>query len=1096
MKIIYGVSGTGKSKYMFEQIKKEIAEKIYIITPEQFSFTAERRLLDTLDEKATLKVEVLSFERMAYKVIKESFQSIKSVGKSGKAMIVYDAITKNAKNLKFLGKSLENVDTVITQITEFKKHNITVEKLEKQIEKTKDEYLKIKLNDMLIIYKQVEDKIDDRFIDENDLLTILAENIEQSHLFDGALFYIDEFAGFTKQEYEVISKLEKIASEVYVTVCTDSLKVQKSPEADIFYDNKQTIQSLCNICELDKDKQIKLEEKYRFKNSELSHLEENLYAFAFKVYNKKPDNIKLYLAENQYNEIQYVATNILKLVRDEGYRYKDIAVICKNLDTYESLCRAIFDEYDIPVFIDTKKDITQNVFIKYVLSIFDIFAKNWSYEAVFNYIKSELIGIDNIYELENYCLKWGIQGKRWYEDTWNYEKGDSANNFVQEQEVITKPLLELKEKLKGRKSAKNISAEIHEFINKKITEICNIDPIEDDEKKASKYNQLELNNIIEAFEIVTDLLDEITEIFGEEQFSFDEYAKLLKTGLATKELNQIPESQDKVIVGDVNRSKSHKVKAVFIIGVNDGVFPSSMTSEGFFNDKDREKLKEEEFELAKGTKEKAYEENFNIYKAFTTAEEKIFISYSASDSDGGILRKSLIISKLRRIFPELEEERNQEDEVLTKKVTFSKLLNNLDKEDWFEVYEWYKENFPDKLESATLGLSYSNLPKNLNRENVEKLYGNKLRTSISKMESFRQCPFSYYLTYGLKLSDKEKLTINSLDTGSFMHNVIDEFFKRIEDVKKLEENEIQKIIDEIVEESLVINSKFMMTAKYRTLVRRLKKVINVSLKYIIQSIKNSSFDVLGTELSFGRGDNPGVEISLDDGRKVLIEGKIDRVDIAKMPDGNYIRIIDYKSSTRDIDLNKVIAGLQIQLITYANEASKMNDAKVAGTLYFPLIEPSILKNNRDFSKEDIEDMIKEQYKMRGLVLADVNIIRAMDNSIEAGSSNIIPVTMKDEKEIDYKRSSALTKEEFENLLKYSNKLIGKIAKEILEGKIDIKPSYNIKEKTSHCKYCKYKSICGFNPKNKGNNYRYVSNKKNDEILDEIAELNMKDEQKK
>lgn len=563
MKIIYGVSGTGKSKYIFDRIKENASEKIYIITPEQFSFTAERRLLDTLNEKATIKVEVLSFERMAYRVIKEMIGKIEPIEKSGKAMIIYDAIKKNATELRFLGKSIENVQTIITQITEFKKHNITVDMLQKQMENTNDEYLKIKLNDMLIMYKELEDKIHDSFVDENDILTILSENIEQSHLFDGAIFYIDEFAGFTKQEYEVISKLDKIAKEVYITVCTDSLKVEKSPEADIFYDNKQTIQTLCKICELDKDKQIKLEKKYRFKNNELSHLEENLYAFDFKVYDEKPDNIKLYLAENQYAEIEYVAGNIVKLVRDEGYRYKDIAIICKNLDSYDSLCKAIFAEYDIPVFIDTKKDITQNSFIKYVLGIFDIFARNWSYEAVFNYIKSGLIDIENIYELENYCLKWGIQRAKWYDKPWNYEKGEGADNFNKEQEIIVRPLLELKEKLKGRKTAKQISNEIYEFIKRQLLSIvqtqddkivldeaCNNTEFckEKNDRKQIKFNDSEIEAIVEGYKIVVSLLHEIKQIFNEKQMSFDDYACLLKTGLSTKELNQIPESQDKVIV--------------------------------------------------------------------------------------------------------------------------------------------------------------------------------------------------------------------------------------------------------------------------------------------------------------------------------------------------------------------------------------------------------------------------------------------------------------------------------------------------------------------------------------------------------------------
>lgn len=1088
MKIIYGVSGTGKSEYIFNKIKNCDSEKIYIITPEQFSFTAERRLLDTLEEGATLKAEVLSFERMAYRVIKETMPEIKTIGKSAKAMIIYDAITANAKDLNFLGKSLENVDTVIKQITEFKKHNITVESLEKQVEKETDTYLKLKLKDMLIMYKALNDRISEGLVDENDILTILAGNLKNSHLFDGATFFIDEFAGFTKQEYSVISSIEEIAKELYITVCTDELRVTKAPEADIFYDNKQTVQSLCKICDIDKENQIKLNEKFKFKNEELAHLEENLYAVPFKKYDKKLEHIKLYLADNQYSEIEYVAGNIVKLVRDKGYRYKDIAVICNNIDTYSSLCKAIFAEYEVPVFIDETKDITQNIFIKYVLSIFEIFTKNWSYEAVFNYIKSGIVSIDNIYELENYCLKWGIQGKKWYEEPWNFEKNESIKsgdkdkvdynqaeekikdiNFNEEQELIIKPLLELKEKLKGKKSAKRISLEIHTFLSKVIEE------------------DVYLNNkeIIEAWKVVSEVLLEIAQIFDEENMSYDQYSKLLKTGLGSKELGQIPQTQDKVIVGDVNRSKTHKVKTVFIIGVNDGVFPSNFSSEGFFNDLDRQNLKEEGLEIAKGTKEKMYEENFNIYKAFTTAEENLYISYSASDFDGGTLRKSLVISKIKRIFPKLEEETKVKDEVLTKKITFSKLLDNLGKEEWTEVYEWYKENKSEELERATKGLAFTNLAEKLDKENVSKLYGENLRTSVSKMESFRECPFSYYLKYGLKLSDKEKLDIKPIDTGSFMHDTIDEFFKKAKDVKSMTEEEIKNLVEEIINDKMALGGKFVLTAKYRNLVQRLKKVITKSLIYIVESLKNSSFDVLGTEISFGRGKNSPIELTLEDGKKVLIEGKIDRADIAKMPDGNYIRIIDYKSSTRDIDLNKVVAGLQLQLITYTKEVCEKEDAKPAGMLYLPLIEPKIMKNTKTLSKEEIENMIKENYKMSGLVLADVNIIKAMDNALESGKSSTIPVTLNNSGDINYSKSSTATKEEFEKLLSYSNNIIKKIAREILEGKIEIRPYYSAKEKSTPCRFCNYKSICQFNPKFKGNNYRYIPNKKKQDVLDEI-----------
>lgn len=1104
MKIIFGRAGTGKSEYIFNQIKKTIQEKdektkncdsndnvniersvqngsnlpkkdvpngkIYIVTPEQFSFTAERRLLENLEGQATTEVEVLSFERMAYRVIKETISEDRlRIGKSEKAMIVYDAITKNQKDLQFLGKSLENVNTIITQITEFKKHNITVEALEKQVDETENKYLKAKLNDMLIMYKALEDKIVDSFIDENDLLNILQENIKESHLFDDAFFYLDEFAGFTKQEYGIIRELNEIAKELYITVCTDDLRVVKSPDADIFYDNKQNIQTLCEIGEIEKKNQIELRETYRFKNEELKHLEKNFFDIPYNQYENEVKNIELYLAENPYAEVEYVASEIVGLVRENEYRYRDIAIICNNLETYSSLCKVIFCEYGIPVFIDEKKDITQNIIIKYLLAILDIYSKSWSYDSVFNYLKTGLVGIENINELENYCLKWGIKGKKFYEEKWNFEK--DGENYKEQQEIIVNRLITLKKEIDKNKSVKNISKTIYNFL------VDNIDNgvIEDN---------------IDAWNLIIVTLEQMGTLFSEEKISFEQYTNILKVGLAEKELGQIPQTLDKVIVGDVNRSKTHKVKAVFIIGVNDGVFPSIHTSEGFFNDKDRAKLKEDDFELAKGTREKMYEENFNIYKAFSTAEEKLYISYSSSDSDGKALRKSLLISKLKRIFTKIEEKNNKKDKVLTPKITFSKLLNNIDNEEWNEVFEWYKTHYPQKLENALKGLEYTNIPCKINEKNIKELYGKNLKTSVSKLESYMSCPFSYFLKYGLKLSEKDKLEIKPIDTGTFMHDVIDKFFKEAKEegikVKEITDEQIEAIVEAIIKEKLLYGGKFNVTAKYRTLVQRLKRVVVSSIKYIVQSLKESEFDVLETEAEFDTKEGSKyapIEMELDDGRKVSIIGKIDRVDIAQMPDGRYIRIIDYKSSTKDIDLNKVIAGLQLQLITYTDAICENESVMPAGALYFTLLEPKIAQRN--LSESEIEELLKQNYKMNGLVLANVDVIKAMDTTLETGKSDKIPVVLNANGEVSFTQSKTLTREEFEKLQKYTNKIIKQISNEILSGNIELKPYYSQKERSTPCMYCDYKSICQFNSKFKNNNYRFVPNLKRQEIIENL-----------
>lgn len=568
-----------------------------------------------------------------------------------------------------------------------------------------------------------------------------------------------------------------------------------------------------------------------------------------------------------------------------------------------------------------------------------------------------------------------------------------------------------------------------------------------------------------------------------------------------------------------------------------GLFPSKISSEGFLDDKDREKLKSEKFELAKGTKEKMYEETFYIYKAFSTAEERVFISYSSSDVDSKPLRKSLLISKIKRIFPKLVEETNiQEEEsekeikldenkeIFTKNATFSELLNNIDNEKWFEVYEWYNNNEIGKLQNALKGLKYSNIPNKINEKNIEKLYGKNLMTSVSKLETYEACPYSYFLKYGLNINEKEKLEIKSLDTGSFMHDVIDKFFKKIDeyyilkddsivkkdefdvnsdlkygiDYKNLTIREIKsieivrKIVDEIIKEKLQITSKFTQeVAKYKVLLMRLNKVITKSLLYIIESLQESEFEVFGTEIEFGKDEKAKyepIEIKLDDNKKVSIIGKIDRVDIAKMPDGKYMRIIDYKSSVKDINLNEVIGGLQLQLLTYVDAMCKNEDVLPAGALYFTLFEKKIKDRNAQ-TEEQIENIIKENYRMNGLVVADVNVIKAMDTNLQDGEkSKIIPVSLTNSGNVDTRTSKTISRKDFELLQNYTMKLIKEISENIYKGDISLKPYYNVAKKNTPCEYCSYKSICQFNTKLKNNKYRIIKNEKKQDILDKLNNM--------
>lgn len=1106
-------AGHGKSELCLNETIEQLnnKSKIYIITPEQFSYSVEKKLIDKAPMGAILNAEVLTFKRMAYRVETEVGKTINtSLSKSGKAMLIYSILLNNKSKLKFLGKSEQNVELIDTALTEFKKHSVTLDNLKELVENEEDKYLKEKLKDLSYIYEKYEQKIKDKYLDENDILTILANNLEKTDMFKDAIFYIDEFVGYTKQEYKIIEKLLNVAKRISITVTTDNLDMGTNQDTDIFYSNKQTADKLLYIARrnnIECEKTVMLNKTYRFKNEELSHIEENIYQIPYKIYDKEVKNINLFLASNAYSEIENVAKQIVKLVKNEGYRYRDISIITKNLDTYSSLIKAIFNNYNIPVFIDEKKELSQNIFMKYILSILDIYAKSWSYDSVINYIKTGLIQIDNdeIYMLENYCRKWGIKGSKWHKGEWNFEEETKENKenltrikILRKQ--IVEPLIELQETIKQEKTVENITKQLYAFLLKN-----NIDKI-----LLEKKQNLEEDGYIEiakeqelAWNIMIQVLEDLVSIFGEEKIGFEKYISLIKVGLNANGLGRIPQTQDQVIAGDIERSRTHKVKAIFILGINDGVFDAINKSEGFLGDKDREKLKQKGIELAKGSLENLYEEKFSIYKAFGTSEEKLFLSYTSTNIDGGALRPSILITRVKNLFPKLEEKSDMiyiDEEILLQNEAFESLITKLsqwkesgkiDKE-WLEIYNYFskKEEWKYKLEGTIKALNYNNKPENISKENIDKLYGNKLNTTVSRLEQYKSCPFSHYLKYGLKISERDNFKVQMVDTGNLMHDVIDTFFNNVRqqgiNIKEIEDEQVEEIINNIIDDKIKLPKNYIFTStdKYKVLTRRLKRVILKSMKYILETLKYSDFEVFGNELEFKKGKSyEPITIKLNDGKTVEITGKIDRVDLAKTENGNYIRIIDYKSSVKNIDLNEVVAGLQLQLLTYLDATCKIEEMMPAGVLYFSLIDP-IIKADKYMTDEQIEEELKKKFKMNGLILADVKVVKMMDKELETGQSKMVPAYIDKEGNLS-KKSNSVTKEQFEDLQKYTAKIIKEISEEILSGDINLKPYYNIKTKKTPCEYCEYKPICQFKAGTYGNTYNYINKREKQEILDEI-----------
>ena len=1111
-KIVYGRSGSGKTTYIFNEIKEKVKDnnKIFIIVPEQYSFSAEKHLLDVLSENSSINAEVLTLSRMADRVIEETIGKTKThISKVGKAMILYDVLENKKDSLNFLKSSDKNLDIAINMINELKKHNIKKETLDSVISNVNDSYLKLKLKDVEDVLEGYESKIEAKYLDEGDALSKLAENIEGVSDFNQSIIYIDEFAGFTTSEYTIIEKLCTLAKEITVTVCTDLVEKVENIDESIFYFNEITAEKLLEIakrngCFIEK---IDLSIPKKFNSEELKVLEERLYPFAkesvnsIQKYGKKTQDISLFVAKNPYSEIEYALNKIIELVKTKGYRYRDFAIVSGNMDSYVNNARTSFEKYEIPVFIDEKKDVNHNILMKYIISLLNVLSSNYSYDAMFSYIKSGILDItdDEIFEIETYVKKWGIRGAKWYKDDFEFEeKSENQDRINEVRKRIIEPILDFKNSLSGEKKVRDIVKNLYEFINKHQIDSAIL-------SKADRLEEKGRNETAEEFragiQIFFDVLDEMYEIFDEETMSYDRFNKLLQIGITNSEFGLIPATFDQVLFGDIDRTKTKDVKVLFVLGLNDGVIPKILKDEGFLNDKDRDILKENNAEIAKNSVEALYEDQFNIYKTITMPSDKLFLSYSSQDSEGKALRYSILLTQIKKIFSDLSEDSDVVEEkyyISTKDASFdyaiekyNEFLDDKDiEEEWKEVLAWYNEHEKERLDATVEGAKYSNVPEIIAGDKLQKMYGSNLKTSVSRLEQYRRCPFSFHLKYGLKLQEEEELKIRSLDTGNFMHDVIDTVFTKIEenelDVKTITKEELFNIVNNIINEKLGINKNYIFSssAKNIVLTRRLKKTVYQSIEYIVEQLKNSSFELYGHEIEFGnQSEFKPLKIDLPNGKEVTVTGKIDRVDIAKLDDKTVFRIIDYKSSVKDVDLNQFMSGIQIQLLTYLDEIANQKNMEGVGVLYFNLLD-TIVKANKPMSDEELKKELNKNFKMKGIVVSDVKIVKMMDHKLGPSmSSEQIPIYLDKDENISSGRSFAIDKEGFEKLQKYTKHIISEIAKDIYSGDISLKP-FKMNKKTP-CEYCEYKAICNFDPKMEKNEYNYISKMKKEEIIEEI-----------
>jgi ATP-dependent helicase/nuclease subunit B len=1129
LQLLLGNSGAGKSyqlnQYLIEQSMENPNTNYIIIVPEQFTLQTQKDIVTMHPRHGVMNIDIVSFQRLAYRIFDEvGGNNLSSLDDTGKNLIIRKVAAKKQSELKVLGANLKKlgyISEIKSVISELTQYNVEVDQLEMLIEKTKKRpSLNYKLQDIQVLYKGFKEYLEDKFITAEELLLVLSKVLDKSEIIKNSVIAIDGFTGFTPVQFLLLKELSKLCKKLMITVTIDYREsVPIKSEHELFYMSKKMIASLHNIAKetntsIEEPIVIKDNSSYRHIHAEaLEALEKNIFRYPVKSYQKEQEEIKIFTAKNPLMEVKAIAGEILLLVREEGYQFKEIAVVSGDIPSYSNYAAKVFKQYQIPAFIDDKRSILMNSFVEFVRATLRMVEEDFSYESVFRYLRCDMhpMAKEDIDVLENYCLAFGIRGiskwqKKWIR-TYDLIDEEKLSNINHLREQLMEVLLPLVEVLKRREvHAKDMIKALYEF----IAGLNLQQKLEAMEREFEAAGELSLaKEYAQIYKIVIELFDRVVDLLGDEVLSVKEFREILDAGFEEAKVGIIPPSIDRVVFGDIERTRLDNIKVLFFAGVNEGIIPKSVNKGGIISQLEREALLEYQIELAPTSRQDAYTQKFYLYLNMTKPSERLYISFSKTDSQGGTLRASYLIGTLQKMFPTLII--HDMDEVLTKldgvvcesngldylTYCFRQLKIGNDPEGFLELYHWYyqKDNYTNVMKSLTEAAYYHNEESKISKAVAKALYGSILENSVTRLEKYAACAFAHFLTYGLELKERREYHFQAMDMGNIFHQVLELFATRLlqssYDWTTIPEEERDKLADQCVEECIIDygNTVLYSSARNEYVISRMKRIVRRTLWALQNQMLKGKFNPSNYEVSFSMADQlESVNIRLSEEEKIKLRGRIDRMDIYEDFEHVYVKIIDYKSGSTSFDMVALYYGLQLQLVVYLNAAVEMEhkrkpDKEIvpAGILYYNINDP-VVEREEDDNEESIQQRILEKLKMNGLVNSDSDIIRMMDMEME-NKSSVLPVAFNKDGSLS-KYSTAASTRHFQALGRFVDQKIKDLGSQILDGNIEIAP-YEAGSKTA-CDYCSYKGVCGFDLKSPGYEYRRLKQFSDDEIWDKIV----------
>lgn len=1116
VRFITGRAGSGKSRRIFREIKEHLQVQeerhMLLLVPEQFTLQSERDLIQSQHLPGIMEVEVLSFDRLAQRVLSDAGGQTRAlIDEQGKHMVlrkVIDDLLPELTVYRQVGKQEGFVRYAANLLSEFKQYQITVEVLnaaENQVDPT----LAAKLHDMALIYEHFNHYLGHQYLDMDERVNLVLERIQDASFLQGSMIWLDGFTTFNLQQLDILSQLMLLSEQVTFAFTLDIN--EKARDGDLFAPARRAYQAVNRIARQLHifTEHINLLSPEDELNPVLKHLEKELFAHPCRTYAGEADPLTMYAAGNIYQEVEQAAAEIVRLTREKGIRWRDTMVICADMERYGFLIRRTFQEYGIPFFIDIKRDIMTHPLVEYILSLLDLQIKNYRYVDMFRHIKTGLIdlGHDEVEKLENYVLAYGIQGDQWKRD---FKQGpeESRAELNQWRQQIMAPILTLEEHLHRASTLGEYTDILYNYLQEQGV-ADRLKHWTDDLKEQARYEQVYEQTQI--WNIVMRIFDQTVDILGAQSGRLFEYYRILEAGFASYQLGIIPTTVDQVMVGSIQHLKSRGVKALLVLGANDGLIPSLVGPEGILLEEERVLLQNQGIALQGGRDRRLEEERYMIYSVFSRAFQTVWISYALADEEGKTLRPSLLADRFKHLFPRmrvdsdvLEEEGEQLRLVGPPSSTFKHLIRQLrlfiDGEPipkfWWQVARWYQEHplWQPKLKHARSAFFHNNQVGDLAKPSIKQLYQHPLTTSVSRLEQFAACPFAHLVRYGLRPRERKEYTVELPDIGDLLHQCLYRFSRQVVeqhlDWRQLPARQSEQMVEQIMDDLVVDYGEgvWQSSHRYQYMVDRLKRMGKTTVRAVVDHIQKGRFRPLAFEVQFGPGGQfPPIAVQLADGEVIYLEGRVDRIDILDDEEGRYVKIIDYKTGDQNLSLDEVYYGLSLQLMVYLQAILKngpllgKDQLHPAGVFYFHIKDP--LVQTVDLIKENVEKELRRLFRMKGLVLKDARLIQQIDYDLR-GYSDIIPAAVNSDGSVA-KNSAALEAGDWETVLNYVNTVVSQLGHEILQGNAVIEP-YR-RERNTACTYCPYGSICQFDPLFPDNHYRYLPKYSNEEILNKIRQ---------